>query len=122
MGHAQLGDGQVLAHGEAGEHPAALWYQRDTPVGDLVGTHAQQGAASERHAAGGDDRRSQPADRPQEGGLAHAVSAEQPDRACVGDHEVHASEHGRGSVAGDQATNLKHGVAPSRPPGRARQP
>src|SRR5215470_5784948 len=89
--------GEILLDGERFEDVALLRHPADAGKGTLVRAQRRDVAAIEADAAGEEARHAY--DRINQGGLAHAVAAEQSERLALGERERDLVEHDRLAVA-----------------------
>src|ERR1700757_590196 len=89
--------GEILLDGERFEDVALLWHPADAGKGALVRAQRRDVAAIEADTAGEEARHAH--DRIDQGGLAHAVAAEQSERLALGERERDLVEHDRLAVA-----------------------
>src|SRR5258707_432628 len=89
--------GEILLDGERFEDVALLRHPADAGKGALVRAQRRDVAAIEADTAGEEARHAH--DRIDQGGLAHAVAAEQSERLSLGERERDVVEHDRLAVA-----------------------
>src|SRR5262245_58035398 len=89
--------GEILLDGERFEDVAFLRHPADAGKGALVRAQRRDVAAIEADTAGEEARHAH--DRIDQGGLAHAVAAEQSERLALGERERDLVEHDRLAVA-----------------------
>src|SRR3546814_11161924 len=98
------GVNQSLAHLEIGENLPAVRHEADAYLGDAVAGQAADVAAAETDGAL--RGRSQPHDRADRGGLAHAVAAHERDHLAGIDGKAHAEQHLAAAVEGVDGVDL----------------
>ena len=105
---------QVLAHGEAAEHTAALRHQRQPLRGNLLGRQMRDADAEHRDAAR--PRRQQADGNIHAGGLAGAIAADQTEHATFAGGERHLLQHVAVAIVGVDIDETESLMCQGRPP------
>jgi hypothetical protein len=109
-GLAKHAQDQVLLDREIGKDLAALRHIGDAEIADLERSAPDDLMLPKTDPPGGNPDVAH--DRPQQGGLAHAVAAHQRDGLALGDREVEPAQHlAARLIAGAQPGNGQHGAA-----------